>query len=203
MRLRRMSTRDGDRSRCEISRNSPTRCAITWRWSRARNCSPASTRPITTSRRGNPDAAAKVEMQDPQRSRASVATRRSFRRRVARDHRPRPGAADRPGTGQQQHLGSIGPGVCASGGTRRRTSPRCGSRRTRTRTRCWSSSLQHARRANPAEAEQLLDGLPIEWRGQAYTAALVILGPRAPAEWRRGADRLLFVPERPYFSMVL
>ena len=42
----------------------------------------------------------------------------------------------------------------------------------------------------------------IEWRGQAYAAALVILGPRAPAAWRRGADRLLFVPERPYFSMV-
>ncbi len=56
---------------------------------------------------------------------------------------------------------------------------------------------------DPAEAEQLLDGLPIEWRGNAYTAALVILGRRAPAEWRRGADRLLFVPERPYFSRVL
>jgi hypothetical protein len=55
--------------------------------------------------------------------------------------------------------------------------------------------------ANPADAEQLLDGLPLEWRGQAYTAALVILGARAPAEWRRGADRLLFVPERPYFNL--
>ena len=56
---------------------------------------------------------------------------------------------------------------------------------------------------NPADAERLLDGLPLEARGQAYTAALVILGTRAPAEWRRGADRLLFVPERPYFSLVL
>ena len=56
---------------------------------------------------------------------------------------------------------------------------------------------------NPADAEQLLDGLPIEARGQAYSAALVILGSRAPAEWRRAADRLLFVPERPYFSMVV
>jgi hypothetical protein len=55
--------------------------------------------------------------------------------------------------------------------------------------------------ANPAEAEPLLAGLPREGRGQAYTAALVILGPRAPAEWRRGADRLLFVPERPYFNL--
>jgi hypothetical protein len=57
--------------------------------------------------------------------------------------------------------------------------------------------------ANPADAEPLLDGLPLEARGQAYSAALVALGKRAPAEWRRGADRLLFVPERPYFSMVL
>ena len=35
------------------------------------------------------------------------------------------------------------------------------------------------------------------------SAALVVLGTRAPAEWRRGADRLLFVPERPYFSQVI
>jgi hypothetical protein len=57
--------------------------------------------------------------------------------------------------------------------------------------------------SNPAAAEQLLDGLPLEARGQAYSAALVILGPRAPADWRSGADRLLFVPERPFFSRVL
>jgi len=56
---------------------------------------------------------------------------------------------------------------------------------------------------NPADAERLLDGLPIEARGLAYSAALVVLGNRAPAEWRRGADRLLFVPERPYFSVVI
>jgi Zn-dependent protease with chaperone function len=54
---------------------------------------------------------------------------------------------------------------------------------------------------NPADAERLLDGLPLEARGQAYSAALVVLGTRAPAEWRRGADRLLFVPERPYFTL--
>jgi Zn-dependent protease with chaperone function len=57
--------------------------------------------------------------------------------------------------------------------------------------------------ANPADAEKLLDGVSIESRGEAYSAALVILGARAPAAWRRGADRLLFVPERPYFSAVL
>ena len=57
--------------------------------------------------------------------------------------------------------------------------------------------------SGPVDAESLLDGLPIEARGHAYTAAIVSLGSRAPAEWRRAADRLLFVPERPYFSMVL
>jgi hypothetical protein len=57
--------------------------------------------------------------------------------------------------------------------------------------------------SNPADAERLLEGLPLEARGQAYSAALVILGSRTPAEWRRGADRLLFVPERPYFSSVI
>jgi hypothetical protein len=56
---------------------------------------------------------------------------------------------------------------------------------------------------NPADAERLLDGLTMEARGQAYSAAVVMMGQRAPAEWRRAADRLLFVPERPYFSMVL
>lgn len=54
---------------------------------------------------------------------------------------------------------------------------------------------------NAAEAERLLDGLPIEGRAQAYAAALVILGAHAPAQWRQAAERLLFVPERPYFSM--
>jgi Zn-dependent protease with chaperone function len=56
---------------------------------------------------------------------------------------------------------------------------------------------------NPADAERLLDGLTMEARGQAYSAAVVMMGRSAPAEWRRAADRLLFVPERPYFSMVL
>jgi Zn-dependent protease with chaperone function len=57
--------------------------------------------------------------------------------------------------------------------------------------------------ANPADAERMLDGLTMEARGQAYSAAVVMMGRNAPAEWRRAADRLLFVPERPYFSMVL
>ncbi|HKE95778.1 MAG TPA: hypothetical protein VKB34_15790, partial [Povalibacter sp.] len=53
---------------------------------------------------------------------------------------------------------------------------------------------------NHAEAERLLDGIDPVLRGQAYSAALVIEGPQAPAEWRRGANRLLFIPERPYFT---
>jgi Zn-dependent protease with chaperone function len=53
---------------------------------------------------------------------------------------------------------------------------------------------------HPADAESVLDGVSIDARGVAYSTAVVILGPRAPAGWRRGADRLLFVPERPYFS---
>jgi len=53
---------------------------------------------------------------------------------------------------------------------------------------------------NPADAESVLDGVSINARGVAYSTAVVILGSRAPAAWRRGADRLLFVPERPYFN---
>jgi Zn-dependent protease with chaperone function len=53
---------------------------------------------------------------------------------------------------------------------------------------------------HPADAESLLDGVSIDSRGVAYSTAVVILGSRAPVEWRRGADRLLFVPERPYLG---
>jgi hypothetical protein len=52
----------------------------------------------------------------------------------------------------------------------------------------------------PAQAETLLDGLPPELRGQAYCIGTIVLGARAPAAWREGAKRLLFAPERPYFS---
>ena len=53
---------------------------------------------------------------------------------------------------------------------------------------------------NHAEAERLLDGLDIVLRGHAYSTALVLLGPRTPEDWRRAANRLLFIAERPYFS---
>jgi hypothetical protein len=50
-----------------------------------------------------------------------------------------------------------------------------------------------------AGAEQMLDGLDVVSRGQAYSMALVLKGKDAPVEWRRAAHRLLFIPERPYF----
>lgn len=50
-------------------------------------------------------------------------------------------------------------------------------------------------------AELHLDGSSARERGLAYTAAVVALGDRAPREWRRGAMRLLFVSERPYFDL--
>jgi Zn-dependent protease with chaperone function len=55
--------------------------------------------------------------------------------------------------------------------------------------------------ARPTDAELLLDGISIDARGVAYSTAVIILGSRAPAEWRRAADRLLFVPERPYLGV--
>ena len=38
------------------------------------------------------------------------------------------------------------------------------------------------------------------WGGNAYAMGVILLGPRAPAAWRDGAKRLLFVTERPYFK---
>ncbi|MBL8271031.1 M48 family metallopeptidase [Steroidobacter sp.] len=56
------------------------------------------------------------------------------------------------------------------------------------------------RQGDVARAEQQLDDIDIKLRARAYSAALVLLGERAPKEWRVAANRLLFVPERPYFA---
>jgi Zn-dependent protease with chaperone function len=48
-------------------------------------------------------------------------------------------------------------------------------------------------------AEESLRGARASLRGSAYAAGIVALGRRAPEHWREGADRLLFVAERPYF----
>jgi hypothetical protein len=47
-------------------------------------------------------------------------------------------------------------------------------------------------------ATKHLAGTTPRMRGQAYSAAAVLLGQRCPAAWRQSAKRLLFTPERPY-----
>jgi hypothetical protein len=42
--------------------------------------------------------------------------------------------------------------------------------------------------------------MPPYFRGQAHSIGVIMLGARAPAAWRRGAKRLLFASERPYFN---
>ena len=48
--------------------------------------------------------------------------------------------------------------------------------------------------------ERMLDGLSLQLHAQAYSAGAVILGDRAPPEWRDLAMQLLFIVERPYFA---
>jgi Zn-dependent protease with chaperone function len=50
------------------------------------------------------------------------------------------------------------------------------------------------------QIDLLIDGLPTELRGHAYTMGLIVLGKSAPSPWREGAKRLLFISERPYFE---
>jgi hypothetical protein len=59
-------------------------------------------------------------------------------------------------------------------------------------------SLAHGK---PALFEDALVGLPPVERGHAYAAAVIILGDKAPRLWRENARRLLFPPERPYFTL--
>ena len=54
--------------------------------------------------------------------------------------------------------------------------------------------------ATLASAEQYLQGLSPELRGQAYSMAAVRLGERTPPAWRESAKRLLLSHERPYFN---
>lgn len=56
------------------------------------------------------------------------------------------------------------------------------------------------RGGSAAEADRLLEGVDYRLRPRAYAAALVLLGKRAPKEWRISATRMLFVFERPYFD---
>ncbi|WP_217428477.1 M48 family metallopeptidase [Rugamonas rivuli] len=58
--------------------------------------------------------------------------------------------------------------------------------------------LQQGR--SPEAAEQRLSGLPVEVRAYAYCAGIALIGPKAPASWRRIANGVLFASERPYFK---
>lgn len=61
------------------------------------------------------------------------------------------------------------------------------------------SFLLNAQAGKIAEAEQALVGLDPQVLGQAWGMGVILLGQQAPANWRNGAKRLLFVPERPWF----
>jgi hypothetical protein len=52
---------------------------------------------------------------------------------------------------------------------------------------------------DPVKAEAALGRQQPASRGLAYSIGTVMLGSAAPAQWREGAKRLLFVTERPYF----
>ncbi|NHZ97389.1 M48 family metallopeptidase [Massilia sp. CCM 8734] len=53
---------------------------------------------------------------------------------------------------------------------------------------------------DPLAADRLLDTADPEMRLHAWSAALVLLGQKAPAEWRKAVTRMLFASERPYFA---
>jgi len=54
--------------------------------------------------------------------------------------------------------------------------------------------------AAPATAEAALEGVHMKSRAHAYSAAVVLLGKKAPAPWRERARRMLFAYERPWFE---
>ena len=54
--------------------------------------------------------------------------------------------------------------------------------------------------ANPLQAERMVKALPPAVRGEALSAAVVLLQDKAPAAWRAASRRLLFVGEHPYFG---
>jgi hypothetical protein len=61
--------------------------------------------------------------------------------------------------------------------------------------------LDSVRKGDRVEvSERLLATLPPPLRAYAYSAAIVVRGRQAPQAWRDYARRLLFAPERPYFT---
>ena len=55
---------------------------------------------------------------------------------------------------------------------------------------------------DPRAAGRRLDGVDPEESAHAWSAALVLLGRKAPAKWRTSVKRLLFLSERLYFKAV-
>ncbi|RSZ55705.1 M48 family metalloprotease [Massilia atriviolacea] len=53
---------------------------------------------------------------------------------------------------------------------------------------------------DPRAADRRLTGIDPEERAHAWSTALILLGNKAPAEWRTSVKRLLFSSERPYFK---
>ncbi|MCE3607845.1 M48 family metalloprotease [Massilia sp. P8910] len=53
---------------------------------------------------------------------------------------------------------------------------------------------------DPLAADRLLDAADPEMRMHAWSAALVLLGDKAPPAWRKAVARMLFASERPYFK---
>lgn len=62
----------------------------------------------------------------------------------------------------------------------------------------FAEALRQGR--SPTEAEKRLQRVPLVVRGMAYSIGTVALQERAPAHWRRGAQRLLFPTERPWLG---
>jgi hypothetical protein len=58
-----------------------------------------------------------------------------------------------------------------------------------------------AKGAEPGVSERLLLNVPVQARGYAYSAAIVLVGRKAPQAWRDFVQRMLFKVERPYFAV--
>jgi hypothetical protein len=201
MRLRRMSSRDGDASGADLLPQSDTLRYYLSLMSGA-GLQPGIDMAYYHIARGELDAAVKEQVQDPQE------TARVLRLAAASDGASRELIARALALPMDQGVDRDSMWTALALALRERKDPApfvAAIREREDETAEKMLAFITAARSSPnaAEAEALLDGLPIEGRGHAYAAALVILGPSAPAEWRQGADRLLFVPERPYFSMVI
>ena len=66
------------------------------------------------------------------------------------------------------------------------------------RMRAFVNVLQTSR--DPRQAEEAVAGLTPQYRAQAYSAGLIVLGSRAPVQWRTFVKRALFPAEHPYFG---